>query len=86
MRAPEEKKSVQFDPEDEVVEVEVKLSADEISKGIEEARDAVNAPSLDLVEFEKQLRAKHNEFKAAGITPALKVAPKFKVGFKQKTN
>ena len=86
MRAPEEKKSVQFDPEDEVVEVEVKLSADEISKGIDEARDAVNAPSLDLVEFEKQLRAKHNEFKAAGITPALKVAPKFKVGFKQKTN
>jgi hypothetical protein len=38
----------------------VKLTPDEIAKGIEEAREAVNAPSLDLVEFEKQLKAKHD--------------------------
>lgn len=60
MRAPEEKKGVTFDTEDEVVEAEVKLSPDEIAKGIEEARESVNAPSLDLVEFEKQLKAKHD--------------------------
>ena len=82
MRAPEDKKEVKFAEEEEVVEVEVKLSPDEIAKGIEEAREAVNAPSLDLVEFEKQLKAKHDQFKAAGITPALKIAPKFKVPFK----
>lgn len=82
MRAPEEKKEVKFAEEEEVVEAEVKLSPDEIARGIEEAREAVNAPSLDLVEFEKQLKAKHDQFKAAGITPALKIAPKFKVPFK----
>ena len=86
MRAPEERKEVKFEQEDEVIEVEVKLSPDEIAKGIDEARESVNAPSLDLVEFEKQLKAKHDQFKAAGITPALKVLPKFKVPFKQKTN
>jgi hypothetical protein len=52
MRAPEEKKGVTFDTEDEVVEAEVVLTPDEIAKGIEEAREAVNAPSLDLVAFE----------------------------------
>ena len=86
MRAPEEKKGVTFDTEDEVVEAEVVLTPDEIAKGIEEAREAVNAPSLDLVAFEQQLKAKHEQFKAAGITPSLKVAPKYKVAFKPKTN
>jgi hypothetical protein len=36
-----------------IPEAKVKLSADEIAKGIEEAREAVNAPPMDLVEFEK---------------------------------
>ena len=38
---------------------------------MQKAREAVNAPSADLLEFEKQLKAKHDEYKAKGIVPKL---------------
>ena len=37
------------------------------------ARESVNAPSLDLLEFEKQLKAKHDEYKAQDFVPRLRV-------------
>ena len=64
-------------------EEEIKLTTEEITKGVDQARDAVNAPPLDVIAFEEQLKKKHNELKAAGITPVLNVpniTPKYKVG------
>jgi len=40
---------------------------------VEKARESVNAPTLDLLDFEKQLKAKHDEYKASGIVPKLRV-------------
>ena len=82
LRAPEEKK-VHFESEEGLVsEHDIKLTNEEITRGIEQAREAFNAPPLDLVNFEQILKAKHDELKAAGITPKLTVPtnkPKFKV-------
>lgn len=39
---------------------------------MDKAREAMNAPSSDLLEFERQLKAKHDEYKAQGIVPKLK--------------
>ena len=63
-------------------EEEIKLTTEQITNGVEQARDAVNAAPLDVIAFEEQLKKKHNELKAAGITPVLNVPPqpKYKVG------
>ena len=54
-------------------EEEARLTTEQITEGVKKAQEAVNAPSLDLVAFEEQLKAKHQEFQKAGITPRLKV-------------
>ena len=74
--APEEKK-VQF--EDGINDEDVRLTNEQITKGIDEAREAINAVPLDLIDFEQKLKSKHDELKAAGVTPNLIVKPKFKV-------
>jgi len=35
------------------------------------AKEALNAPPLDLLAFEAALKQKHEELQAAGITPVL---------------
>ena len=56
---------------DPSVKDEARLTNDEITAGVDEARAAANAPSLDLLAFEEALKKKHDEFAAAGITPQL---------------
>lgn len=43
-------------------EHEEKLIQEKITQGVQRARESINAPSIDLLEFEKQLKAKHDEF------------------------
>ena len=54
-------------------EQEEKQIQDKITEGVQKARESMNAPTLDLLEFEKQLKAKHDEFQAAGVKPKLRV-------------
>ena len=54
-------------------EQESKMIQERITEGVEKARESVNAPTLDLLDFEKQLKAKHDEYKASGIVPKLRV-------------
>ena len=53
-------------------EQEARLTTEQISDGVQKAREAVNAPSDDLLAFEKELKAKHDEYKAKGIVPKLR--------------
>ena len=64
---------------DPPVKDEARLTNDEITAGVDEARAAANAPSLDLLAFEEALKKKHDEFKAAGITPQL-LTPTYQSG------
>ena len=48
---------------------EAKLTTEQITAGVEKAKEAVNAPPLDLLAFEAALKQKHQELQAAGITP-----------------
>ena len=43
---------------------------------MQKAREAINAPSADLLDFEKQLKAKYDEYKARGIVPKLQTDSK----------
>ena len=52
-------------------EDEARLTSDAITAGVEEAREALNAPPLDLLAFEAALKQKHDQLQAAGITPVL---------------
>lgn len=55
MRAPEERKKENTDETEGAEylnEDEVRLTNEEITRGIEQAREAVNAPPLDLINFE----------------------------------
>merc|ERR1712091_547883 len=52
-------------------EQEARLTSEQITEGVNKARDAMNAPTHDLLEFEKQLKAKHDEYKEKGIVPKL---------------
>jgi len=56
---------------DPIIKDEARLTSEAITCGVDEARAAVNAPPLDLLAFEEALKKKHDEFKAAGITPKL---------------
>ena len=91
----EEKKQVEVSAEEEA-----RLTTQEITEGVRLAREALNAPPTDLLEFEKQLKAKHDELKAAGISPVLQSVgsatksqpgeqanprPRYKVAFSKKT-
>jgi len=65
-------------------EEEARLSTQQISLGVQQAREAMNAPPTDLLAFEKALKQKHDSLKAAGLTPVLQPdsqapRPKFKV-------
>lgn len=92
------------DPEEEKrqpetsAEEEARLTTQEITEGVRQAREALNAPPTDLLQFEKQLKAKHDELKAAGISPVLQSVatrsqpgeqanpkPRYKVAFSKKT-
>ena len=64
---------------------ETRLTTEEISLGVEEAREALNAPPMDLLAFEEALKKKHDEYKAAGITPRL-TTPKLKDGSRKAGN
>ena len=46
---------------------EAKLTTEQITAGVEQAKAAVNAPPLDLLAFEAALKQKHEELQAAGI-------------------
>ena len=52
-------------------EEEARLTNEEITVGVEQAKAALNAPPLDLLAFEAALKQKHDELQAAGITPNL---------------
>ena len=52
-------------------EEEARLTSEEITAGVEQAKEALNAPPLDLLAFEAALKQKHDELQAAGITPVL---------------
>ena len=62
-------------------EEEARLTTDEITRGVQQAREAMNEPTLDLLAFEQALKKKHDQLKSAGITPVLTMPkPKYKVG------
>ena len=67
------------------LEESVHLTNEDITRGVNEARDAVNKPPTDLLAFEQALKQKHDELKTAGMTPVLVKEktggpkPKFKV-------
>jgi hypothetical protein len=48
-------------------EEEARLTTEQITEGVQKAKEAMNAPPLDLVAFEEQLKKKHEEFKQAGV-------------------
>ena len=52
------------------------MTSAQISEGVNQARAAINAPSHDLLAFEAQLKAKHDEYKANGIVPKLQTESK----------
>lgn len=96
MRAPEPEMSGLGAPrvkkQEAIDEEEPRLTSEEITEGIQRAQEAIDAPSLDLAQFEEALKRKHEEFKAAGVTPQLqyepsgemgKPKPKFKVGIRR---
>ena len=85
-RAPVDKEEVK-EPQLEDMAV---LTSEQITDGVQKAREAVNAPTLDLIAFEEALKKKHGELKEQGITPAIKterplqtILPKnkYKVGY-----
>lgn len=57
-------------------EQDARLTTSQITEGVQRAREAVNAPSADLLEFEKQLKFKYDEYKAQGIVPKLRTESK----------
>mmetsp|Transcript_17309 Transcript_17309/g.29124 ORF Transcript_17309/g.29124 Transcript_17309/m.29124 type:complete len:110 (-) Transcript_17309:13-342(-) len=73
--------------EEEVkAEGDTKLTTEEITEGVKQAREAMNAPPTDLIEFEKALRKKHEEFKQAGVKPVIQLPkPKFKVPLQKRS-
>ena len=40
---------------------EARLTSEAITAGVEQAKEALNAPPLDLLAFEKALKQKHDE-------------------------
>ena len=67
--------------EEQTAEEDARLTTEEITKGVQKAKESLNAPPLDLAAFEEALKKKHDELKQAGITPVLQIPkPKFKVG------
>ena len=58
-------------------EEEDRLTTEQITDGVNQAKEAMNAPPMDLIAFEEQLKQKHEEYKKAGVTPVIK--NKFKV-------
>ena len=40
-------------------EEEARLTTDEITRGVEKAREAMNEPTIDLLAFEQALKKKH---------------------------
>ena len=40
-------------------EEEARLTTDEITRGVEKAREAMNQPTIDLLAFEQALKKKH---------------------------
>ena len=69
MRAPQDASSGQGETISPAEEA--KLTTEQITAGVEQAKAAVNAPPLDLLAFEEALKHKHQELQAAGITPVL---------------
>ena len=58
-------------------EEEARLTTEQITEGVNKAKEALDAVPLDLLAFEEKLKQKHEEFKIAGVTPVLK--PKMRV-------
>ena len=72
MRVPEEAKiESKSEVSMNVLEDSVHLTTEDITKGVQQAREAMNAPPIDLLAFESALKQKHDELRSAGMTPVL---------------